>query len=81
MYFMYKIIEAAGGKEINGDAAVKSVLGISFESPRGKITMGPNRDLIQNFYVRRVEKAADGRKRNVVVKTFEQVQPPIVPRS
>ena len=46
MYFMYKMIEAAGGKELDGDAAVKSVLGVSFNSPRGPITMGPNRDLI-----------------------------------
>ena len=77
---MYKMIEAAGGKEIDGDAAVKSVLGVSFNSPRGPITMGPNRDLIQNFYVRRVEKGDDGRKRNVVIKTYEQVQPPVVPK-
>lgn len=80
MFFMYKMIENAAGKPIDGDAAVKSVLGVSFNSPRGPITMGPNRDLIQNFYVRRVEKTADGKMKNIVIKTFEQVQPPVVPR-
>ena len=72
---MYRMIESQAGKPFDGAAAVKSVIGYSWKSPRGPVTIAPSRELIQNFYVREVEKK-DGKLQNVVIKTFEQVQPP-----
>jgi branched-chain amino acid transport system substrate-binding protein len=76
MQVAYKMIAAMGGKPFDGDAAVKSVLGFSYRSPRGPVTIDQaTRENIQNFYVRRVE-MKDGRMQNVIIKTFEQVKPP-----
>ena len=72
----YKMIESMAGKPFDGEAAMKSILGFSYQSPRGQVTIDPaTRENIQNFYVRRVE-LKDGKMQNVVVKTFEQVKPP-----
>ena len=72
----YKMIESMGDKPFDGDAAIKSILGFSYQSPRGPVTIDPTtRENIQNFYVRRVE-LKDGRMQNVIIKTFEQVKPP-----
>ena len=75
LHIMYQMIESQAGKPFDGAAAVKSVIGYSWKSPRGPVTIAPNRELIQNFYVREVEKK-DAGLQNVVIKTFEQVQPP-----
>jgi branched-chain amino acid transport system substrate-binding protein len=75
LHVMYKMIESQAGKPFDGEAAVKAVIGLSWMSPRGPVTIDASRELIQNFYVREVEKK-DGRLQNVVIKTFDQVQPP-----
>lgn len=75
LHIMYKMIESQAGKPFDGAGAVKSVIGYSWKSPRGPVTIAPSRELIENFYVREVEKK-DGKLQNVVIKTFEQVQPP-----
>lgn len=76
MYVASKMIEAMKGGPFDGDLAVKSIIGLSYDSPRGPVTIDPKtRENIQNFYLRRVEKI-DGKLQNVVIKTFEQVQPP-----
>jgi branched-chain amino acid transport system substrate-binding protein len=76
MRVAYRMIESSAGKELDGDAAVKSVLGNSFKSPRGPVTIdAATRENIQNFYLWRVEKH-NGKLVNVIVKTFEQVPAP-----
>ena len=76
MRVAYRMIESSAGKELDGDAAVKSVLGDSFKSPRGPVTIDAGtRENIQNFYLWRVEKH-NGKLVNVIVKTFEQVPAP-----
>jgi len=76
MRVAYKMIESMAGKPFDGDAAMKSILGFSYQSPRGPVTIDPGtRENVQNFYVRRVE-LKDGKMQNVVIKTFEQVKPP-----
>jgi branched-chain amino acid transport system substrate-binding protein len=72
---MYKMIENAAGKPFDGATAVKAMIGYSWKSPRGPVTIAPSRELIENFYVREVQKR-DGQLHNVVIKTFEQVSPP-----
>ena len=50
--------------------------GLSWESPRGPITVDPEtRDLVQNVYIRRVERVA-GQLQNVEFETYEAVKDP-----
>ena len=49
---------------------------MKWESPRGPISIDPNtRDILQNVYIRRVEKV-DGAIRNVEFDTIENVKDP-----
>lgn len=76
MHLAYKMIGEQTGKPFSGEAAVKSLPGYTWKSPRGNVTIDPaTRELVQNFYLREVVKGADGSKRNQVVKTWEQVKP------
>jgi branched-chain amino acid transport system substrate-binding protein len=76
LHLAYRMLQGQAGKSFDGEAAVKSLLGYSYKSPRGPVTIDPaTRENIQNFYVRRVERRGD-KLQNVVIKTFEQVQPP-----
>lgn len=76
MHLAYKMIGDQAGKPFNGEAAVKSLPGYSWKSPRGPIMIDPaTRELVQNFYLREVVKGEDGVKRNKVIKTWEQVKP------
>jgi len=60
----------------NGDAVIAAMKGMSWESPRGPISIDPEtRDIVQNIYVRKVEKV-DGELYNVEFATFEAVKDP-----
>jgi len=75
MHLFYKMAESQQGKTFDGDAAVKSILGYKWSSPRGPVMIDPaSRDIVENYYIRKVEKI-NGELRNVVVQTYEQ-QPP-----
>jgi branched-chain amino acid transport system substrate-binding protein len=75
MHLAYKMLNDQAGKPFNGEAAMKTMLGYTWKSPRGPITIDPvTREPIQNFYLREVVKAADGVKSNRVIKTWEQVK-------
>jgi branched-chain amino acid transport system substrate-binding protein len=75
MHLMYKVLNDSAGKPFNGEAAVKSLAGFSYKSPRGSVTIDPvSRENIQNFYLREVVKEG-GNKLNKVIKTWEQVKP------
>lgn len=77
MHLAYKMLGEQAGKPFNGEAAVKSLAGYSFNSPRGPVTINAeSRELVQNFYLREVVKSSDGQKQNKVLKTWRQVQPP-----
>ncbi len=79
MRVAYKMLDSITGGELDGDAAIRSVLGYSFKSPRGPVTIdAATREDVQNSYLIRVEKQ-NGKLTNTIVKTFEQVpayQPP-----
>lgn len=75
LHVMYRMAENLAGKPFDGDAAMKSVIGYSWKSPRGPVTIHPSRELVQNFYVRRVEKVG-GKMQNTVIHTFPSVEPP-----
>jgi branched-chain amino acid transport system substrate-binding protein len=63
-------IKAVGGKIENKDAVLKAVKAAKFESVRGEFKFNTNQYPIQNYYLREVQKDAQGRLvNNVVSKT------------
>jgi branched-chain amino acid transport system substrate-binding protein len=69
---LYKMIETTGAS--GGEPAVKSVLGMSWTSPRGPVTIDPkNRTVTQNVYIREITKGADGKLENKEIDTFPNV--------
>lgn len=76
MQLAYKMLNDQAGKPFDGEAAVKSLAGYAYKSPRGPVKIDvATRENIQNFYLREVVKESDGVKRNRVIKTWEQVIP------
>jgi branched-chain amino acid transport system substrate-binding protein len=76
LHLAYKMLESQKGKAFDGTAALATLRGFSWKSPRGPVTIdAATREPIENYYIRRVEKK-DGRMQNVVIKTIEGVKPP-----
>ena len=64
------------GGAASGEALVAAMKGAAFESPRGRIAIDPaTRDIVQDVYIRRVEKA-DGQVWNVEFETIPAVADP-----
>jgi branched-chain amino acid transport system substrate-binding protein len=75
MHLIYEALKKTGGST-NGDALVAAMKGMAWESPRGPISIDPEtRDIVQNVYMRRVEKV-DGELYNVEFETFNAVKDP-----
>ncbi|CAO3428731.1 ABC transporter substrate-binding protein [Azospirillum doebereinerae] len=75
MAAIHGAIKALKGK-LTGETAVEAMRHWSAESPRGPIAIDPDtRDIVQNIYIRRVEKV-DGALRNVEFETFAAVKDP-----
>ena len=74
MNMMYDIAEQLGG-EIDGDKAVALAQKMKINSPRGPISFDENRDVVQNVYIRRVEKVG-GKLYNVEFATIPAVKDP-----
>jgi branched-chain amino acid transport system substrate-binding protein len=75
IHLVYEALKKTGGKT-DGDALVGAMKGVKWESPRGPISIDPEtRDIVQNIYIRRVEKV-DGELYNVEFQTFEAVKDP-----
>ncbi|MGZ5907840.1 MAG: ABC transporter substrate-binding protein, partial [Reyranella sp.] len=71
-----KMLESQQGKSFDGTAALATLRGFSWKSPRGPVTIdAATREPIENYYIRRVEKK-DGKLQNVVIKVLEAVKPP-----
>jgi branched-chain amino acid transport system substrate-binding protein len=76
MHLIYAALEKTKG-DASGDALIKVAKGMSWESPRGPITIDPEtRDIIQNVYIRKVEKV-DGKLQNVIIDTIKDVKDPL----
>jgi branched-chain amino acid transport system substrate-binding protein len=76
MHLMYEALKKTGGKT-DGDSLVAAMKGMAWESPRGPISIDPDtRDIIQNVYIRKVEKK-NGELYNVEFATFPSVKDPI----
>ena len=76
MQLIYKALDKTGG-EAGADALIAAMKGLHWESPRGPISIDPEtRDIVQNEYIRRVEKK-NGQLYNVEFATFEAVKDPV----
>jgi branched-chain amino acid transport system substrate-binding protein len=75
MYLVYEALKKTGGNS-NGDALIAAMKGMTWESPRGLITIDPEtRDIVQDVYIRRVERI-DGELYNVEFDTYKDVKDP-----
>jgi Periplasmic binding protein len=76
MHLIYEAIRKTGGKT-DGDSFIGAVKGMSWESPRGPMTIDPEtRDVINNIYMRRVERV-NGELWNIEFATVENVKDPV----
>ena len=76
MHLIYEALKKTNGST-DGTALVSAMKGMAWESPRGPMSIDPaTRDVVQNIYIRRVEKV-DGELYNVEFATFEAVKDPI----
>jgi branched-chain amino acid transport system substrate-binding protein len=75
MHLIYAALKKTNGAT-DGDGLIAAMKGMSWESPRGLISIDPEtRDIVQNIYIRKVEKV-DGELYNVEFATFEAVKDP-----
>jgi branched-chain amino acid transport system substrate-binding protein len=75
MALIYGALEKTKGAT-DGDALIAAMKGASWMSPRGPVSIDPQtRDIVQNIYVRKVEKV-DGELYNVEFSTIEAVKDP-----
>ena len=79
MHLIYEALKKTGGKA-DGDTLIDAMKGMTWESPRGPISIDPEtRDIIQNVYIRKVEKK-NGQLYNVEFATFANVKDPVKAR-
>jgi branched-chain amino acid transport system substrate-binding protein len=79
MHLIYEALKKTGGKT-DGQALIDAAKGMKWESPRGPISIDPEtRDIVQNVYIRRVEKV-DGKLVNVEFDKVENVKDPVKAR-
>jgi branched-chain amino acid transport system substrate-binding protein len=75
MALIYAALKKTNG-DTNGDKLMAAIKGLAWESPRGPISIDPEtRDIIQNIYIRKVEKK-NGELYNVEFETFKAVKDP-----
>jgi branched-chain amino acid transport system substrate-binding protein len=73
MHLIYEGLKKTNGA--GGQALVDAMKGMSWTSPRGPVSLDPqSRDLVQNIYVRRVERVG-GELHNVEFATIPNVKP------
>jgi branched-chain amino acid transport system substrate-binding protein len=74
MGMIYETIRKLNGK-VTGDAAVKTLSGMKWNSPRGPISIDPKtRDIVQNMYIREVKKV-NGKLVNEPIGVLKDVMP------
>jgi branched-chain amino acid transport system substrate-binding protein len=79
MNLIYEALRKTGGKA-DGDSLVAAAKGMSWDSPRGPMSIDPEtRDVIETVYIRRAEKV-NGGIRNVVIAKFDDVKDPVKAR-
>ena len=76
MNLIYEALKKTGGNT-DADAIIGAMKGMTWESPRGTISIDPRtRDIVQNVYIRKVEKV-DGQPWAIEFQTFPAVKDPL----
>ncbi len=76
MHLIYAALKKTNG-DTNGDKLVAAMKGMQWESPRGPISIDPaTRDIVQNVYIRKVEKK-NGQLFNVEFAKFDAIKDPM----
>ena len=76
MHLIYEALKKTGGKT-DGESLIAAAKGMTWESPRGPISIDPDtRDIVQTVYIRRVEKV-DGVNQNVEFDKVGNVKDPV----
>jgi branched-chain amino acid transport system substrate-binding protein len=75
MHVIYEALKKTNGNT-EGDKLIAAAKGMSWESPRGPMSIDPQtRDVVQTIYIRKVEKV-DGQPQNVAFDKVENVKDP-----
>lgn len=75
--FIVEGVNKVSGNTSDKQAWIKAMEGIKFNSPRGPFEIDPvSHQVIQNIYIRKVVKGADGVFHNEVIATYEKVKDP-----
>jgi branched-chain amino acid transport system substrate-binding protein len=76
MNLIYAALKKTGGNT-DADAIVNAMKGMTWESPRGTISIDPRtRDIVQNVYIRKIQKV-DGKPWAIEFETFPAVKDPL----
>jgi branched-chain amino acid transport system substrate-binding protein len=76
MNLIYEALKKTNGNT-DADAVINAMKGMSWESPRGTISIDPRtRDIVQNVYIRKVQKV-DGAPWAIEFATFPAVKDPL----
>ena len=76
MHLIYEALKKTDGKT-DGDSLIAAIKGMAWESPRGPISIDPQtRDIVQNIYIRKVEKK-NGELYNIELVTYPAVKDPV----
>jgi branched-chain amino acid transport system substrate-binding protein len=76
MAVIFHILKAGNGKR-DGDTMIAAVRGFQWMSPRGPVSIDPQtRDIVQNIYIRKVVKDANGVLYNKEIETIRDVHDP-----
>jgi branched-chain amino acid transport system substrate-binding protein len=79
MHLIYRALAKTNGATA-GEVLVGAMKGMAWESPRGPLAIDPDtRDIIQDIYVRRVERR-NGELHNIEIETFPAVKDPVKAR-
>ncbi len=76
MHLIFEALKATNG-DASGDALVEAAKGMSWQSPRGPMSIDPEtRDVVQTVYIREVQEV-DGELQNVVIHEIPEVKDPL----
>jgi branched-chain amino acid transport system substrate-binding protein len=76
MHLIYEALKKTNG-DTNGDALVEAAKGMSWQSPRGPMSIDPEtRDVVQTVYIREVQEV-DGKLQNVIIYEIPDVKDPL----
>jgi branched-chain amino acid transport system substrate-binding protein len=76
MHLIYEALKKTKG-DAGGDALLEAAKGMSWQSPRGPMSIDPEtRDVVQTVYIREVKKVGD-KLQNVIIEEIPNVKDPL----